>query len=82
MKLVLSEIGRLVKQVFYVDKDPSRREHFRQLCRRVDGNYALEDRAQSALAELTLLYNELKEKHPKRFRSWSNRKRNYYSSRN
>ena len=72
MKLVLSEIGRLVKQVFYVDKDPSRREHFRQLCRRVDGNYALEDRAQSALAELTLLYNELKEKHPKRFRSWSN----------
>lgn len=72
MKLVLSEIGRLVKQVFYVDKDPSRREHFRQLCRRVDGNYALEDRAQSALAELTLLYNELKEQHPKRFRSWSN----------
>ena len=72
MKLVLSEIGRLVKQVFYIDKDPSRREHFRQLCRRVDGNYALEDRAQSALAELTLLYNELKEKHPKRFRSWSN----------
>jgi hypothetical protein len=72
MKLVLSEIGRLVKQVFYVDKDPSRREHFRQLCRRVDSNYALEDRAQSALAELTLLYNELKKQHPRRFRRWSN----------
>jgi len=72
IRLALSEISRLVTELFYVEIDPTRREHFRQLCRRVDGNYALEDRAQSALAELTLLYNELKEKHPKRFRSWGN----------
>ena len=71
IRLALSEISRLVTSTFFVNKDPSRREHFRQLCRRVDSNYALEDRAKSALAELTLLYNELKKQHPKRFRRWS-----------
>jgi hypothetical protein len=71
MKLVLSEISSLVKQVYFVDIDPSRRQEFRDLLSRVDNNYWLEDRAQSALAELTLLHNELKEQHPRRFRPWS-----------
>jgi hypothetical protein len=71
MKLLLSEISSLVKQVCFVDIDPTRRQAFRELLSRVDNNYWLEDRAQSALAELTLLFNELKGQYPRRFRPWS-----------
>jgi hypothetical protein len=72
MKLVLSEISSLVKQVSFVDIDPTRRQAFLELLSRVDDNYWLEDRAQSALAELTLLHNELKGQYPRRFRPYSN----------
>jgi hypothetical protein len=72
MKLVLSEISSLVKQVYFVDTDPFRRHAFLELLSRVDDNYGLEDRAQSALAELTLLHNELKGQYPRRFRPYSN----------
>jgi hypothetical protein len=72
MKLVLSEISSLVKLVCCVDTDPTRGQAFRDLLSRVDDNYWLEDRAQSALAELTLLHNELKGQYPRRFRPYSN----------
>ena len=77
MKLVLSEISSLVKQVCYVEIDPTRHQAFMELNSRVDGNYQRESRAQSALAELTLVYNELKRKHPRRFASWSKHQQLY-----
>ena len=70
-RLALCEISSIVKQVCYIDIDPSRREHFRQLYSRVDHNYDVEARAHCALQELKLLYKELKQQYPGRFRSWS-----------
>ena len=77
MRLVLSEIGRIVSHVYYVEIDPTRYQAFMELNSRVDGNYQLESRAQSALAELTLLYNELKQRHPRRFRLWGKHQQLY-----
>ena len=58
-------------QVSFVEIDPTRHQAFTELNRRVDGNYQLESRAQSALEELNLFYNELKQQYPRRFRQWS-----------
>lgn len=70
-RLALCEISSLVKRVSYVELDPTRREGFMESSSHVNDNYELEARAESALAELTLLYDELKQRHPGRFRSWS-----------
>ena len=66
MRLVLSQISGLTTQVSQTPIDPSRRQFFRNLCRRVPHSYVMESKAQRALEELTRLWNQLRQQHPHR----------------
>ena len=66
MRLVLSQISGLTTQVSQTPRDPSRRQFFGDLCRRVPHSYVMKSKAQRALKELTRLWNQLRQQHPHR----------------
>ena len=77
IRLALSEISRLVTRVSYLDIDPTRYQAFMELNSRVDENYSMESKAECAMEELTLLFDELKQQHPRRFRPWGTHQQLY-----
>ena len=66
MRLVLSQISGLTTQVSQTPIDPSRRQFFGNLRRRVPHSYVMHSKAQRALEELTRLWNQLRQQHPHR----------------